>query len=47
MVHYKLISGSNDSRTFADFVEGLIKKIRGEAVVYMDNLTVHYAKIVR
>lgn len=44
LVHYKIINGSNDTETFADFVQGLVKKVRGEAVVYMDNFSVHYSK---
>ena len=48
MVHYKLISGgSNNKETFKDFVIEMVRKVKGEAVVYMDNLTVHHAMAVR
>ena len=47
IVHYQIINGSNDATHFANFVSGMVKKIRGEAVVYMDNLSVHYAKRVK
>ena len=46
-MHYKLISGSNNKTTFKDFVIGMVRKVKGEAVVYMDNLTVHHAKDVK
>ena len=46
-MHYKLISGSNNKTTFKDFVIGIVRKVKGEAVVYMDNLTVHHAKYVK
>jgi transposase len=47
LVHYSIINGSNDGTHFANFVSGLVKKVKGEAVVYMDNLSVHYTKRVR
>jgi transposase len=46
-VHYKLISGSNNKQTFKDFVIEMVRKIKGEAVVYMDNLGVHHTRDVR
>ena len=47
-MHYKLISGgSNNKETFKDFVIEMVRKVKGEAVVYMDNLTVHHAMAVR
>ena len=46
-MHYKIINGSNDKDTFAEFVHGLVKAVRGEAVVYMDNFSVHYSKKVK
>jgi hypothetical protein len=47
LVHYKLISGSNNKSTFKDFVIEMVRKVKGEAVVYMDNLTVHHATAVK
>ena len=47
MVHYKLISGSNNQSTFKDFIIEMIRKIKGEAVVYMDNFSVHHATAVK
>ena len=46
-MHYKLISGSNNKKTFKDFVIEMVRKVKGEAVVYMDNLTVHHATAVK
>jgi transposase len=46
-VHYKLISGSNNKETFKDFVIEMVRKIKGEAVVCMDNLTVNHATAVK
>jgi len=42
IVHYKIFHGSNNSETFRQFTCELIKKIRGRATVYMDNLTSHH-----
>ena len=47
LVHYKIVNGSNHKDTFAEFVYGLVKAVRGEAVVYMDNFSVHYSKKVK
>ena len=47
LVHYKLISGSNNKSTLKDFVIEMVRKVKGEAVVYMDNLTVHHANEVK
>lgn len=47
LVHFKIINGSNNSDTFKQFVDGLMRKIRGEAVVYMDNLSAHYSNLVK
>ena len=47
-MHYKLISGgSNNKETFKDFVIEMVRKVKGDAVVHMNNLTVHHAKAVR
>ena len=46
-MHFKVISGSKNKKTFKDFVIEMVRKIKGEAVVYMDKLTVHHAKVVR
>ena len=46
-MHYKLISGSNNKKTFKDFVIEMVRKIKGEAVVYMDNLGVHHTLDVK
>lgn len=46
LIHYKIINGSNDSATFSDFVYELVRKIRGDACVYMDNYSVHRSKSV-
>ena len=45
LVHYKLISGSNNKSTFKEFVIEMVRKVKGEAVVYMD--TVHHATAVK
>ena len=47
LVHYLVVNGSNDATTFANFVHGLVRKVHGDAVVYMDNYSVHYSKRVR
>ena len=47
LIYYKIIQGSNNTDEFANFIHGLVRKIKGEAVVYMDNFTVHYSKRVR
>ena len=46
-MYYKLISGSNNKTTFKDFVNGMVRKVKGEAVVYMDNLILHDANDVK
>ena len=43
----KVFKGSNDSNVFFEFVHQLVQKIKGEAIVYMDNYTVHHAKKVK
>ena len=46
LVHYKIIAGTNDSDTFADFTNGLVAKVKGSAVIMMDNYSVHKARRV-
>jgi hypothetical protein len=41
LVHYSIFAGSNDQNRFADFLEGLIAKLDGWAVIAMDNYSVH------
>ena len=47
LIHYSIIQESNNTRTFSIFVSELVHKIKGEAYVYMDNLSVHNAKVVK
>jgi len=47
LVHFSILRESNNKDTFAEFVRQLIGKIKGEAVVYMDNYSVHYSKKVK
>jgi len=47
LVHAKVFKGSNDTNVFFEFIHEMVKKIKGEAVVYMDNYTVHHAKKVK
>ena len=47
VIHYSIIQESNNTRTFSIFVSELVHKIKGEAYVYMDNLSVHTAKVVK
>jgi transposase len=47
LVHAKVFKGTNDSNVFLEFINELVRKIKGEAIVYMDNYTVHHAKKVK
>ena len=47
LVHYSILQESNNAVTFSNFISELVRKIKGEAYVYMDNLSVHNAKAVR
>lgn len=47
LVHYKILRGSNNTDAFVEFTQELIKKIKGDAAVYMDNYSVHYSKRVK
>ena len=42
-VHYSILQSTNNAYTFSNFVLELVRKIKGEAYVYMDNLSVHTA----
>ncbi len=46
LVHFKVLQTTNDGRTFSKFIQELLRKVKGEAHVYMDNLTVHTATSV-
>jgi DDE superfamily endonuclease len=43
LVHYTIVKGTNNTESFKAFVAELVGKIRGEALVYMDNYSVHHA----
>lgn len=47
LVHYTILSQSNNAETFSEFISELVRKVKGEAYVYMDNLSVHNAKAVK
>jgi transposase len=47
LVHYSILQESNNAVTFSNFISELVRKIKGEAYVYMDNLSVHNAKAVK
>jgi len=47
LVHYKIVSGNNNAQEFKVFVQELVQKVRGDALVYMDNYTVHHSKVVK
>ena len=46
-MHFKIVNGTNDKHTFAEFIQGLVGRIRGDAVVYMDNFSAHYSAKVK
>ncbi len=46
--HYEIIVGSNNAKTFINFLDGLQQKInRQPAHLVLDNLKVHHAKLVQ
>ena len=47
LVHYSIIQGSNNTERFADFSAELVAKVKGNAVVYMDNFSAHHSKPVK
>lgn len=47
MEHYKIVKGSNDATTFKAFIDELAAKVTGDAVIAMDNYSVHRAGIVK
>ncbi len=47
LIHYSIIQESNNTQTFSNFISELVHKIKGEAYVFMDNLSVHNAKVVK
>jgi transposase len=47
LVHYKIVNGTNNAKEFKVFVQELVQKIKGEALVYMDNYNVHHSKEVK
>ena len=47
LIHYSIIQESNITQTFSNFISELVHKIKGEAYVFMDNLSVHNAKVVK
>lgn len=47
LVHYCILQQTNNADTFSSFISELVRKIKGEAYVYMDNLSVHNAKVVK
>jgi hypothetical protein len=47
LIHYSILQESNNTQTFSTFISQLVQKIKGDAYVYMDNLSVHNARIVK
>ena len=47
LVHYTILRETNKTDTFANFVSELVRKIKGEAYIYMDNLSVHTSAVVK
>ena len=47
LINYSIIQESNNTQTFSNFISELVHKIKGEAYVFMDNLSVHNAKVVK
>ena len=47
LIHYSIIQESNNTQTFSNFISELVHKIKGEAYVFMNNLSVHNAKVVK
>ena len=47
LVHYTILRETNKTDTFASFVSELFRKIKGEAYIYMDNLSVHTSAVVK
>jgi transposase len=47
LVHYSILRESNTTETFASFTAELVEKIKGDAVVYMDNFSVHHSNLVK
>ena len=46
-VHFKIFHGSNNTDTFKEFTRDMLKKIHGQATVFMDNLTAHHTLVVK
>jgi hypothetical protein len=44
LVHYKIFHGTNNSATFKDFIQNLMRKVLSRATVYLDNLAVHHSR---
>ena len=47
LIHYTILRETNKADTFATFVSEMVRKIKGEAYVYMDNLSVHTSASVK
>jgi hypothetical protein len=47
LINYSILQESNNTNIFSTFISELVHKIKGEAYVYMDNLSVHNAKAVK
>ena len=47
LVHYHVLPSTNNSLTFSLFISELVKKIKGEAYVYMENFSVHTSALVK
>ena len=43
----KLIHGTNNQETFVKFMQELTHKLKGEAVLIMDNFTVHHSRTLQ
>lgn len=46
-MYMKLIEGSNDQESFLKFMQELTHKLKGEAILIMDNLTVHHSRLLQ
>jgi transposase len=47
LVHFTVLLQSNNAEIFSTFVSEMVRKVKGEAYVYMDNLSVHTASQVK
>ena len=46
-IYMKSIKGSNNQEVFLEFMQELTHKLRGEAILIMDNFTVHHSRMLQ